>query len=859
VLFSAFSICAEESAHTQRYDINIPRLNAVEALNLLADQTDAVMFFSYQIAKDKQASPVKGYYTLKESLHIMLKDSGLSGGLSYDGFIEISLSGETVGKGEEKTVNKNKLNKTKIRASFFSAMSAAILSVFSADTATAQNNDEDSNGLMLEEVTVTASRREEALQNVGMSVTSVKPEAFTDAGLTRLADVIAYTNGINVSNAKGNPVGANITIRGVGQQIGTATAGVYVDAIPTTSNSPWGNAGSFAFDGMLGDVERVEFLKGPQGTLYGSTSIGGAIKYITRKPSLNELNGTAAIDFSNTKEGDDNVIYNGRISTPLVEDKLGITFAGFFEDNGGLVDRVNATTADLENADSYERYGVSGDLYFVYSDELDFRARVLHQKADFDGLSTVNIDPVTRKPAQGSLSNDRPFSPSYFENTLYSVTAEYHFAEATLTATSSYVEEQSYGKEDLANGGFGAFIDSLLGNAPGTTTSVPNVIDVGSEKFTQEIQLTSDSSEDWEWMIGLYYADEDTFFNNSIIAEPSGLDAGSEVSPSGYQEYAAFGNVTYYVTPDFDLTLGTRVSHSTVTRDALTTSDLEVFPGPASNEIKDTVDTWSFTARYRPAEEHSLYTRIASGYRPAAANSPLSRLPSVIESDSLWNYELGSKGILADSLFSYDIALWYLDWDNYQTNLVTPFGTGLGNARGGITAKGLEGSFTITPAPGLSIISNFAYTKSTLNDDEIELSGLEGQQLPFVPEWTLSSRVNYSFSLTANLDASVGIGVRYEDSSRSAFTDATSFIPGESPVGGTYNTLFNIPTDSHTEVDLNSAITWDKSTLGFYVTNLLNEEAITGTFGQHAFGSVFQSRGVPLRPRTIGLRYSLNY
>ena len=723
--------------------------------------------------------------------------------------------------------------------------------------ATAQGVDSDQQAAtqqnQIDEIIVTASRRAEKLQDVSMAVSAIDPQDFTAVGLTNLDDIVGYTPGVSMDNFSGSPVAGRISIRGVGQGEEIASVvGIYLDSIPLSSNSPWGSGGAFAFDGLLGDIERVEFLKGPQGTLYGATSIGGAVKYVTRKPSLNEFKGHISTDFSSTKEGGFNKIYSGRISAPLIEDKLGFTITGFYEDNAGLVDRVEAGTGTLikEDADNYEREGFSADLYYKITDQFDFRGRVLHQKAEYNGLSRVNIDPATKEQIYGSLANHEGLVFNSLENTVYSGVFEYQFDGATLTSTSSYVEDQLFNEGDSVSQ-FGFIVDTFFRTDGVTSTAVPISTDLGSEKFTQEIQLTSDSSDTWEWIVGLYYADETTFRINDQRAQPGDfiLIVGQE--PSDYQETAAFGNLTHYITPEFDVTLGARISRTEMEFTSASISDIPGFAGPPfTNTKKDTVDTWSLAARYRPSETLSLYARAASGFRPASANEFRSdgtfTLPLEVEADTLWSYEVGAKGNLAEGLFSYELALWYLDWDNFQTYLsLSPFVNGRGNASGGITGKGIEGSFTINPTENFSIISNFAYTDSTLNEDEPVLNGLAGQQVPYVPEWTFSSRARYDFVVGNDLDANIGLGLKYQGSSRSAFTD-----------GGLSDPKLNIPTDSYVVVDASFGLAWDRFVLNFYGTNLFNEEAMASTFGNLSLGSY---TAVPLTPRTIGASLSIDF
>jgi len=718
---------------------------------------------------------------------------------------------------------------------------------------------------LLEEVIVTAQRRDQRLMDVPMAVSVVDPVEFTDVGLVQLADVIAYTPGITATQAAAPGV-SQITVRGVSASdlAGGATVGFYLDSVPLSSNSPWGNAGRINFDGLLGDIERIEVLKGPQGTLYGSTSLSGALKYVTRKPSLNELTGRLSTDVSSTQDGGISSIYSARVSAPIVEDRVGFTVAGFFQDAGGLVDRVEAGTGTLllEDADAYERYGVSADLYAEVSEQLSIRSRFINQQSDFNGDSSLNMNVITGNPIYPGFANDNPLNEGRIENTLYSGVIEYQFDGATLTSTSAYLEGRFSIVSESAPI---AFFDTFRGPAdPTVSTAFQSVADIGSEKFVQEIQLASSGEGQWKWITGLYYADEETFSDNISLLQPDAFNFQSISSPSFYKEIAAFGNVTYYIRPNLDVTIGARYSDNEMTLKEVVSTDsaiIQALLGPStSNPIKESVDTYSAALSYRPSDDLSLYFRAASGYRPAFAadgSAVGAGLPAIVKADSLWSYEVGAKGRSGEGLLSYDLALWYLNWDDFQT-LVRPtlVTSGVANMDGGITGYGAEGSFSVNPTDTLTIITSFAYTNSTLDDDEPTVDGLAGQQLPRVPEWTASSRIHYAFTVGDEVDASASLGVRYEGSSRSDLTDGEAYVPGVSPEVGTYDPRFNAPTKSFTAVDANIGFTWDSISLSLYGTNIFNEEVYTSMVGDSRFRTL---RAVPLRPRTLGASLSVNF
>ncbi|WP_417466197.1 TonB-dependent receptor domain-containing protein [Kordiimonas sp.] len=713
-----------------------------------------------------------------------------------------------------------------------------------------------------ETIVVTASRREQNLQDVPMAVSVVRPEEFTTKGLAKLDDVIAYIPGFTVNNV-GQLNAGSINARGVSAGTGASTpvVGVYLDDVVMSENSPFASfyaVGNFFFDGLLGDVERVEFLKGPQGTLYGATSIGGAVRYITRKPSLEEYRGRASVDLSSTKNGGFNKTYSGRISAPIVEDRLGISVAGFYDDNNGYIDRVESGTGNLIHKDinGHDAYGFSGDLLFKISDQFDFRGRVLHQQSEWEGQ--VGVDLTTdRAPLYRPLTSSASFADSDLESTVFSGAFEYQFDGVSLISSSSYMKRDFLKEEDRT--GLYGLTDSVAGYTSGTTTSVPSTVLVDVGKFSQEVRLASEGSENWEWFVGLYYTDETLEAETSIIGlgGPEPFNLFTNISAVKYEEYAAFGNLTYYITPYFDVTAGVRFAKNSIVLDAMGSGR---FGGDDFvSETEDTVDTWMFSARYRPTESVSLYARAASGYRPATANVSVLGAPSFVRSDTLWSYEVGAKGNLADELISYDLAFWLLKWKDYQTTSLFGVTAAFINMDGGVTAKGVEGSFTIRPANGFSINPGFAYTSSTLDDDEpVTVFGLAGQQLPHVPKWTASVVTRYDFTLTSGLDAYIGGGLRYKGKVRTAFSDAGSFDL-DNPSAGGHRGRLNFPTKAHIQIDLNAGIVKDNVALNVYVTNLLNDDSYSNILSNFTGSPNLNVKGFPVRPRTIGAVLSVDF
>lgn len=837
------------TAQAQSADFDIEAQTAAKALNQFARQADVSVVYAYDDVQDVTTNALKGTFDTDEGLERLVRNTGL-----------VVLEGENGSFGVRPVAALAPSQDQATRDSGSSNPSGANAQSAQADPAAREWAE-----LETEMIVVTASRREQNLQDVPMSVTVVEPNLFVNAGLSSIQDVISYTPGFNFNTAGtggqtvGRPKGSGtISARGVGQQgfgnVSTAVVGVYVDDVQI------GNS-TITFDGLLADLERIEFLKGPQGTLYGATSVGGAIRYVSRKPSLDEVRGRVAADLSSTRNGGFNQIYSARFSAPIVTDRVGISIGGYYEDDGGFIDSVAPDGSVLrEDADEYDSFGAFGDILFRFSDRFEFRGRYFHQEVDYTDTSFVRLlddgsgvlEPVAGRfqhPTEGDL-------PHETENRIFSGTFEYVFDWAILTSTSSYVDfSHVRGIDNPADSFLAQLVDdSLEGNPPGTTTVVEFRDGGQTEKFVQEIRLTSDNSGTLEWLAGLYYTDEQQSEANSLIARPTNFDLSSSDQTIDSQEYAAFGNLTYYITPDIDVTAGMRIAR--YERDIAGSASGEITGEITPIEsVDDTVDTYLFALRYRPHEDLSLYARIASGYRPGRGIVPVvntttgQETPPVLESDSLWSFELGTKGVLADGLVGYDLAAWYILWDNFQTTLRLPGISTAGNATGGITSRGIEGNVVLRPTGNLSITTGFAFTDSTLDEDEPLFSGTAGQQLPYEPKWTVSARARYDFALATNVDGHVGGGVRYIGDQRSAFEDRDGFNPSR----------VNVPIDSYVIADLEAGVLFGHFSANLYVKNLFDEYALTSINGQRRNDGSIDGRSALVRSRTIGIVLSAQF
>jgi len=661
--------------------------------------------------------------------------------------------------------------------------------------------------------------------------------------------VLKYVPGVNF-NDDGAPGQGSITMRGVANIFSTPSVGIYLDDIPYGSVTAFAEGANFALDALLGDVERIEVIKGPQGTLFGAASMGGSVRYITKEPSLTDFGGRFSTDLSDTSQGGFNQLYKAGIDVPIVNDKLALGVSGFYQDNDGFIDQAVRPDKDVNDA---QLRGGQATLLFRPSEPWKIKLNYLDQRSEFTGQNSVPFNITTGQPVFGKYKqNTAGEEPTEIEFELSSATIEYQGGWGTATLASSYQEFSQVAIVDLTRF-FGPLVDAQVGAPPGTN-SVPLDSQISTDRWAHEFRLTSANNEHLEWLVGLYYTKEESSNFQGAVAVPSGFNLVTQQFPSNYEEKAAFGNLTYYFTPQFDATVGVRLSSNDM---GVLFSGTGLLAGPNLPEqtVSDDVQTYLFNARYRPNDDMSLYFRAANGYRPASANLPLINpatgdILSVpfVKADTLWSYELGAKGNFAESAFGYDVAVYLIKWKDLQVfRSFNGVNVG-GNADSDVTATGLEGTLTYQPTNALNVAASFAYSQSELDEDDPAIGGLEGEQLPGIPEWTFSLSGNYDFML-GSLDAFVGGGIAYQDSRN------TSFKGGVGDGGVVIAPANrNFTTDDYVTADLRTGVAWGRYKLSLYATNLFDEYAFqrattTGTQGQASI----------VRPRTIGVVFNADF
>ena len=744
------------------------------------------------------------------------------------------------------------------------AVNGAVSAQTEQGTATGQTQqDEDSAVVEIEEIIVTASRREQHLQDAPLSISVIDPAEFALGGLTNLQDVVNYTPGVNFSDG-GSPALQTITMRGVSQTLVAPTVAIYLDDIPLGGGGQFGDAGAQAQDLVRAGMDRIEVSKGPQGTLFGASSMGGVIRYITGDPSaVEEIRGNFSIDFSQTKEGGQNHLAQGKLDIPIVQDRLGLRLTGFFEDNGGFIDRdISAVGGAKEDVNASEVRGGSAKVVAHFSDRFRGEFLYLRNDAEFNGINSVDLQGPPFQPIAGPFTSLQGQQTNLSTFQVFGGTFKYDFGWGDLVSTTSY-QEQTLTQVQDQTVALGPLIEQFAGTGPGSVAEAPFVQFVETERFVEEIRLSSKDTRDLEWIVGGFISLEDSNNTQELTGEPIEFTLIDAAFPADFNEYALFGDVTYYLADNLDVTIGGRISFTDTS--VFLTDEI----GLLVQELPETTDsnavpTMMFNVRYRPNETLSLYTRIARGFRPASAALPVldetgePAVPPIVEEDTLWSFEGGAKGQLLDGLAIFDFAGWYLTWSDLQALVrVRGVNTG-GNANSDVSAFGFEGSLTLRPFEGFRIGSTFSFTDSELDDDETTaFGGVAGEDMPGLSKWTWTLNGNYEFPISSNWRGFMGGGARYIGKR------STGFEGGVGEDGQIITPeIVNFPLDSYLLADFRAGVTLatnDKEvTLSFYANNAFDNFAFSNGSAIPVVQGLFATAQV-VQPRTLGAVISMSF
>lgn len=848
----------------QVYDIDLPAGSVSEALNQLSEQTGVPVVFPYDLVKGKKSNSVVGRYTLLEAMDALLRDTGLSGGLSEKGVLTISQSkssapqpGETVVSNDPNIENTNKARSARPRgiAAFFASVTAALS--FTAQGTDAGSSDQAD----MSEVLVTAEKREERQQDVPIAMTVINPDTLAENGQNRLIDYFASVPGLNVNQGGGGAGTQYLTIRGLGQgPYYNATVAVVVDDVLT------GSSNNLAFGPLTtpdidpSDLDRIEVLKGPQGTLYGADSLGGLIKYVTKDPSTAALSGRVEVDGSSVLDGGQGYGVRGAVNIP-VSDTFSIGANGFARRDPGYIDDLTTGQKNINSADVY-----GGRIAGLWrpSNDISLKLSALVQRTDGNGTNYVNSNSLGQF-TQGALNQTGlPGTGTYTtQEQLYSATFKAKVAGVDVVSVTGYSINELRNLQDFTADFGGALAAAEF---PGTGAVGSALEDrYETDKFSQEIRVSSSIGRWLDWLVGGFYTHErspDTF-ENYYAETATGSQVGGQflgtLSPITLSEYAVFSDLTVHFTDQFDVQLGGREGWNKQTYGSVFTGPIASLYYGSSSYVTPTEDanghafTYLVTPEFKLSPDLMIYARVASGYRIGGSNYvSFPGTPPSYKPDTTTNYELGIKGELPDRRLTFDAAAYYISWKDFQISVDAPvtsdgqtetvyYVANAGNAK----SEGLEASLQARPVTGLTITAQGSYNHAVLTQDfssEI-LAGLtygkSGDPLPYSIRWTGGLTIDQDIHLANAWTGFIGGTVNYIGSYEEQFTrNATiprAAIPGY--------TTFNLHTGAR----------HDSWLINLYLNNVGDKHAILGINSVAGLGITGGYSSPVIQPRTLGL------
>lgn len=693
-----------------------------------------------------------------------------------------------------------------------------------------------------ERILVTAQKRSELLTDVPVPVTSLNAQSLVDRNEVRLQDYYARVPGLNLTLGPGAQDAPVVSIRGIttgGTGFGAnPTVGIVVDDVPYGSSSSLGG-GNLVPDIDPSDLARIEVLRGPQGTLYGASSIGGLLKFVTIDPSPQRFSGRAQAGLTSVSDGDDlGYSARGAVNVPLAN-VVAIRASGFVRRDAGFIDDPGQGLKDLNKGDFY-----GGRIAALWrpSDAFSLKLSAVHQSAETDGS-----DAAHRLSGLSDLQQSYvlPHLGGYARKSqVYSATASAALGAADLVSITGYSVNKITDSLDRT-AAFRTFTRQLYG-----VDGAQFVENFKTDKFAQEIRLTVPMGQRFEWLLGAFYTSEKSEGIQDVeVIDPTNgrhVALGYHNPFAGhYRERAIFANLTFRSSERFDVQVGGRASRNKQDLAASFEGGLvPILVGVPSGHVyptetsEDESFTYLVTPRFKLTPQIMTYARFASGYRPGGPNSNASALgvPARFGPDTTRNYELGAKGDLLGGALSFDASIYSIDWDDIQLQFSDPVTRFVYFANGGkARSRGIELALEGRPTRGLSVAGWVAWNEAELTQDfpPGPAVGRAGDRLPFSSRISGHVSADQRFPLMGSASGVIGASVTYIGERLGVFarTAGRQIFP------------------SYTQVDLRAGMAIASWTVDLVLKNATDERGILA--GGIGTSQVFAFRYI--QPRTIAL------
>jgi len=791
--------------------LDVPAGELVAALKTLAKQSDVELLYQPAQLKDIKTSGLKGQYTAQDAVSMLIRGTSLRVYTTERGVMVIAPVGEKTSWNSARISNSSGVSLGKQEESSEDRIllaQANMEQTVSSPTAEKRNDEAANNQpARLEEIVVTAQKRAERLQDVPISISVIGGESLDKSSITSVTDALSLVPGVAVStNSQGG--GTFLAVRGVSPGgpvfAGQSTVGYYIDSVPFNL---LGEAIGPDFNAF--DLQRIEVLRGPQGSLYGANSVNGLVRVLTNDPDLNQFEVKGRATGSYTDDGG-SANYRGdlAINVPLIEGKLGIRAVAGYESLSGWIhnpveDHTNG--ADLRN----------------------FRLKIAAQPTDALSIGLSVWSSHDRYGAPSVADSDNFFSgplpqPISTVTDVYAARFGYTFDSFSMSSSTGYLK---YYNDD--------FTDT-------TPLALPSqlVTNLRAGAFTEELLFASHPGTEWRWSLGGFYRNdvEHEYQNFTTPVFPAAYNVFS-----GSSSTAVYGEIGHhFLGRKLEWTVGGRYYHDNVSGGQDTPPPTYRAKGTNSHTSPRAVLSWY------PDEAATVYAAYSQGFRSGGPQNPgTPGIPAVVP-DRLDNYEIGAKGDLLGRKISFDAAIYYMRWEHIQEDILVPLSPGsLASITALINGKSASGvgfdlAITARPLDGLDVgvtgnWNNLSYDSPVYVPPSNSVLFAQGDRLNFSPEYTAGAFADYHVLMGGGYSGTFAASATYTAKEYVHQSFGTIFV-----VNGTSHF------DARTSFAIASPFRW---TAMVFVDNLTNSRpTIPSPF------TVLPDYAPRVRPRTIGLQ-----
>lgn len=820
-LFAGVLANASAEPHTFPFDILPEALS--QALRSYGQISGQEIIFTEDLVEGKTAAALNGNYTAEAALAKLLEGTGLTAERSHSGALMIRrspplarsggagtsqlLSGAHEGSGTDHTHGRSGSGQAQAQSG-------------SADYSQKAKLLEPGKLVAPQEVVVTALRRSTSVQQTPLAISAISGTTLESMGITDTDQLARATPDLSFRESANG--GSRLIMRNV-QAAGEPTVGLYYDETPIigsvgVNNDAGGNTPTL----RLFDIERVEVLRGPQGTLYGSSSEAGTVRLIFNKPDLFRSAGEATARVTSIEHGKPGTLEQAMLNLPVVEGRFGVRVVGFYSHTGGWINNSLLGLSQLNDSDSsgarlIARYrpadNLTVDLTAVIQNYSGFNGVWDGQAYLLQGRSPYDQDLATLQPQSDTLR-------------LYSGTLNWDLGPANLTAVSAYSERQlrinfdyspyfSFAGANAAASSAGCKAYASTGGAICTPEQLAGYRNFAlslshntafqpqlTRNITEEIRLSSSADTRLRWTVGTFGSQR----NVNVLSQLNRADplTGEMLTPTyaapmvstdfangpvtNYQrtvvdildQYAGFAEVTYGITHNLDVTAGIRYfDYRKVTTGGVQVGNpvLNVRVSPATTaRDSETGTVTKFNASYKWSNDLMAYTSASQGFRPGGVNQVIG-LPTALapyEADKLWDYEIGLKSTWLERQLAINADIFQINWSNIQSAAQTPTSQANGSTfnfitnAGNIQVRGVELETIYQPSQHLVLQGSGSFVMARLRGDTTAPAGItitgagqDGDYVPYAPKVTAQVSAQYSFPISRSLELLTHADINY--------------------------------------------------------------------------------------------------